>query len=525
MLIQMKKYIFISLLLLFYLQSFAQNKYDYVWQMGYSYSRGPAPANAPLFGFQFNFNNGKTKIDTMSRGYDFLETVQSTCDSVGNYLFSSNGCKIFNKNFEIMENGDDLNQVPVSTFSNSCIVTFSQAEVLRNGALSLPVPNSKDSLFAFFRTEVNQVIIAQQNLLPLNLYYSEINMKYNNGLGKVIIKNKVIVKDTLDGGDIKAVKHANGKDWWVITRKFASNTFFTFRLSAKGIDSSFMQSIGEPTGLRGQGGGEAAFSPNGLKYAYFTSRDQLMLYDFDRMTGKLSNFKRIVIPFEVNVVDALFTGITFAPNSKFLYLFAITQIFQIDTDASDIQGNILQVARYDPVAAPYAFPTAGRLAPDCKIYFVSNNGIQLLGYIRYPDKKGTACQVVQGGIKLPYSVATVSGLPNNPNYRLGITPTYPCDSTIDFRVSTQDVWLFKINFVLFPNPATNELNIDFDPINGEQAEISLYNLLGSQVGQQKLDLISTPLSINVSNLPSGMYHAVLQIKGRSPAVQKFVIVR
>ena len=100
-----------------------------------------------------------------------------------------------------------------------------------------------------------------------------------------------------------------------------------------------------------------------------------------------------------------------------------------------------------------------------------------------------------------------------------------CDSA-DIKVSISSIYDKQQKIKLFPNPAANELNIDFDPINGEtQAEISLYNLLGSEVGQQKLDLINTPLSINVSNLPSGMYTAVLKIKGRSPAVEKFVIVK
>jgi hypothetical protein len=154
----MKKLIIIILINCFYSSIYSQNKYDYIWHTGYSYLRGPAPTYAPLFGFQINFNNGKAKIDTMKRNYDFLETVQSTCDSNGNFLFSSNGCKIFNKNFEVMDNGDDLNQVPQSTFSNACIETFSKAEIIRNGALSLSIPDSKDSLFAFFRTESNKVI-------------------------------------------------------------------------------------------------------------------------------------------------------------------------------------------------------------------------------------------------------------------------------------------------------------------------------------------------------------------------------
>ncbi len=423
-----------------------------------------------------------------------------------------------------MENGDSLNLV--SPLSNSCTSLSFMAEILRQGALLLPVPSSKDSLFALFRTEIDKIVVPQQNYLPKNLYYSLINMKFNNGLGKVIIKNRIIVNDTLDGGNINAVRHANGKDWWIITRKFISDKFFTFRFSASQIDSSFTQSIGEPTSRRTQGGGQAVFSPDGSKYAYFTAIDQLMLYDFNRVTGKLSNFRRVVIPTELGGSDFLISSISISPNSKYLYLFAIKEIIQLDLQAIDMPNSIIRVATHDPIAAPFAFPTNSQLAPDCKIYFTSTNGLQWFGYIRYPDRKGVACQVVQGGIRLPFNVAIVGGMPNNPNYRLGVTPTHPCDSTIDFRVATQEALLPKVNFVLFPNPATNELNIDFDPINGEtKAEITLYNLLGSKVGQQKLDLINTPLSINVANLPSGMYTAVLQIKGRSPAAQKFVIVR
>jgi Secretion system C-terminal sorting domain len=99
-----------------------------------------------------------------------------------------------------------------------------------------------------------------------------------------------------------------------------------------------------------------------------------------------------------------------------------------------------------------------------------------------------------------------------------------CDSA-DVKVSLSQPNLEQ-KIRLSPNPVVDQLNIDFEPINGEvQVEISIFNSLGSKVGHQKLDMGNPPLSINVSNLPSGMYTAVLQIKGRSPAVQKFVIVR
>lgn len=502
----------------------AQNKYDYIWHTGYSFFRGPAPDYAPLFGFQLNFNGGRVKTDTMKRGYDFQETVQSTCDSSGKFLFSSNGCKVFNKNFEIMENGDDMSQVPQSSFSNACVVTGSKSEVIKNGALSLPIPNSKDTLFAYFRTELNEVIVPRQTSIPLNLYYSTINMNANNGLGKVVVKNQIIVRDTLDGGDINAVKHGNGKDWWVLTRKFISGIFFTFRVSANGLDSSFTQSIGEPTARRWQLGGQANFSPNGLKYAYFTSLDQLMLYDFNRSTGKLSNFRRINIPYELSPTDLTFAGLAFSGNSKYLYVFTATQVFQVDVEAADIQNNILEVARYDPVAAPYALMTGGWLAPDCKIYFVSGNGAQYFGYIRYPDRKGVACQVLQGAVKTPYTSAIIGGLPNNPNYRLGVIPTHPCDSTIDFRVANKETFT-KIDVNVFPNPSTGNVTLDWDDgINTEGGIVRVFNMLGQMVFQRRIPSIETRAQLDL-NVPSGVYQIALNFKENKVFQGKVVIVK
>jgi Secretion system C-terminal sorting domain len=505
----MKSIITITVLVMYFINPvYSQNKYDYIWHMGYRFYNSPSSL---WFGFQLNFNKGKVKIDTMRFNYDFKETVSSTCDSSGNFLFSSNGCKIFNKNFDVMDNGDDLNQVSQSSFANACIVTVLKSEIITNGVLSLPIPNSQDTLFAFFRSETNNVIAPPQNVLPLNLYYSLINMKANNGLGKVVVKNQVIVRDTLDGGDVNAVKHGNGKDWWVVSRKFRSDTFFTFRVSSNGLDSSFKQKVGEPTVIRGQYGGEAVFAPNGIKYAYFTGRDNLMLYDFNRNTGKLSNFKRILIPYELSIADLLFSGITFSANSKFLYVFTTTQIFQVNIEAADIQSNILEVARYDAVAAPYAFLTAGRLGPDCKIYFVSTNGLQYFGYIRYPDRKGVACQVMQGAIKTPNTTAISGGLPNNPNYRLGITPTYPCDSTIDFRVPTKETFT-KIDVNVFPNPSTGNVTLDWDDgINTEGGIVRVFNMLGQMVFQQTIPSIETRAQLEL-NVPSGVYHIRMNFK-------------
>ena len=508
--------IIIIIILLLFLNEFvsnAQNKYDYTWDTGYSY-------NKP-WGFQLNFNNGKVKIDTFRRTYEFLETVASISDSTGKFQFSTNGCKVFNKNYMTMENGDSLN-LTIPPF-NSCSYT-NRGEVIQQGSLILPVPNSKDSLFALFRSELDEVIVPQQNLLPKNLYYSLINMKANSELGKVVVKNRIIVNDTLDGGNISAVKHSNGRDWWVMTRKFISNRFFTFKFSASQIDSSFIQSIGEPTLNLTQGGGRAIFSPNGLLYAYFTGKNHLMLYDFNRETGKLNNFRRIIVPTELIDSNLILSSISISPNSQFLYIFAIKEVIQIDLQATDIQSGIIQVAKHDPIVAPFAFPTNSQLGPDCKIYFTSTNGLQILGYIRYPDRKGIACQVVQAGIKLPYNVAIVGGLPNNPNYRLGVTPTHPCDSTIDFRVPTKETYS-KIDVNVFPNPSTGNVTLDWDDgINTEGGIVRVFNMLGQMVFQQKIPAIDTRAQLEL-NVPSGVYQIRINFKEHKVFQGKVLIVK
>ena len=44
-------------------------------------------------------------------------------------------------------------------------------------------------------------------------------MDKNGGKGKVIYKNKVVYQDTLMWGYLHAIKHANGKDWWIVDLK------------------------------------------------------------------------------------------------------------------------------------------------------------------------------------------------------------------------------------------------------------------------------------------------------------------
>ena len=488
-------------------------KYDYVWQLGYRYR--------PNINFELNFNSKKAVIKTNTRNFDlYLTTTTMSNPKTGDMLFATNGCNIYDKSFNIMENGNDINLSLIAD-----IVCNRFGNVIVQGALALPSPDDKnDSIFYLFNQSFNRIILGNQKLIVDKFYYSIIDIKKNNGLGSVISKNQILLNDTLDGG-IVSVKHADGKSWWILVREYNTTNFYTYKLSSNGIDSPFTQSIGLTYDYPCNGGIQSCFSPDGKKLAAYSNCDGLFIYDFNRQTGKLSNFMHDTL---YELPGYWHGGCVISPNSQFLYALTGNTIYQYDLKASDIKSSKVLVAQYDGYKDPFdVYLTFGQLAPDCRIYVFSINGIQSFGYIKYPDRKGIDCQVVQHGISLPKDDLAVAGsVPNFPNYRLGVTPTYPCDSTIEFKVATSEVQLPPVQYILYPNPTNTTLNIDYEPTGGEtKADVTITDLLGKIVFTQKLDLYSTPLSMDVQNLPAGMYHCIFKVKDKLPTAQRFVIIR
>src|SRR5574337_806253 len=99
-------------------------------------------------------------------------------------------------------------------------------------------------------------------------------MSLNNGSGAVIQKN-ILVSDTMVGEKLVAIKHANGRDWWLITHYQdifftapPNNLFIKYLITPNGISAPIYQSIG--TLLFGSGGsfGEMQCNLTGDKIAF-----------------------------------------------------------------------------------------------------------------------------------------------------------------------------------------------------------------------------------------------------------------
>ena len=363
-----------------------------------------------------DFSGNEAVSYDQERDMNIDVTIASMCDSLGNLLFYTNGVYIANHLHEKMENGDSLNPGEL-TWNN-----YSGGLRANQSAIVLPFPNNLSKYFLIhIKLDYHPLLVLSRS----TIYYSLIDMSENNGEGKVVSKNVEIINDqNLNFGMMTAVKHGNGRDWWAVFPLKAENVFYKVLVSPQGTElmSEQVLSPAFPSSLGTNG--FITFSIDDSHLARYEFNHGIYLYDFDRCTGMFDD-NPLFIPMPDST--GLGGGISFSPSGRFLYAVTSRRIFQLDLWASDIAASMETVAEYDGYGDP--LPTSfftSQLGPDGKIYVNTNNGAQVLHYINYPDKKGTACEVVQHGLQLATRNRFTSQ--HFPNYRLGPLDGSPCDT-------------------------------------------------------------------------------------------------
>jgi len=460
-----------------------------LWLLGYDNPTGP-PWGLPYGGIDIDFMTGVPDISFESRNINFTSTNASICDTNGNLLFYSNGICVANAQHDTMQNGSGIN--PGWYVNNS----GSFGSGIPQACLIIPYPDH-DSLYYLFHSTIDTII--GQFAVAQKLYMSIINMNSDNGLGAVISKNNIIILDTLNHGKLTACKHANGRDWWIICHKAYSKIFYKSLVTPFGVYGPYTQQIGM---FRQPDNGQACFSPDGTKYAYYSSdlgNQGAQLFDFNRCTGMFSH------PYYLNIQDTsyLINGVAFSPNSNLLYASTPWRMYQFDCTAPDINASKYLVAEWDSFYSPPGYPFAttfysSQLAPDGKIYTSSSNSSLFLHVINFPDSIGSACDMVQHGISLP--TYNGFGVPNHPNYFLGKIPGSLCDTIIGVGIEENN----SINFVLAPNPNDGYFAISYAP-QKEPGAMEIYDLLGNLVLRDPITQWSQFKNVYVSHIPNGIY--------------------
>ncbi len=347
-------------------------------------------------------------------------------------------------------------------------------------------------------------------------------MTQNSGKGKVLEKNVPILSDSLSYHMLTAVRHGNGRDWWVFKPEKLSNGYYRILFTPWGFQPAQKQHIGHSFSVD-DGRGQALFSPDGTKYARYDIRNDLHIFDFDRCTGELSN------PVSIEIVDSADTlsgagGAAFSPNSRYLYIPSTTKLYQFDTWADDVAASKVTVGEWDGFSSP--LPTTffmAQLGPDGRIYINGLNSVNVLHVIHEPDSAGLACNFEQHAITTPTLV--LQGMPHFPNYRLGKWEGSPCDSMLTSETVEREM---TETLKLHPNPASGFFvaDLNLDDYSGKLKTAVLVNdALGRLVASHTLSPYSSLHRFEVVGLPQGYYIVSLCRGGEIVAKKPLIIQR
>ncbi|QQR87173.1 MAG: T9SS type A sorting domain-containing protein [Flavobacteriales bacterium] len=414
-------------------------------------------------------------------------------------LFFTNGATVGIQNGDTMPNGGGL--APSDYTDN-----YPEALQIPQAALIIPDPGDGERYYLFHCT-----VDDLQTSTTFYLYVTTIDMGLNGGSGEVVQKNEVVLNAAIQPGKLAAVRHGNGRDWWVYAHEVNTDRFWRFLVTPSGIAGPSDQTIGV---VRPSDAGRTAFSADGSRFAYYWGVSDLDIFSVDRCTGLFSDDVHI----DINDYNGN-AGVAFSPSGRFLYVSSVYDVYQVDMEASDIAASILHIAEWDSTYSPgpplATLFNAAQLAPDGRIYISTGNGTDKLHVINYPDSLGAACGIQQHAITLP--TYWFNSLPNHPNYHLGALDGSVCDS-LDVGLVEQPE---NLNLSLYPNPNAGAFAITYAP-QPTSGMLEVVALDGRVVHRESVAPWSQLNRVELRDLSPGMYQCTVRF-GAQEGVRRFVV--
>lgn len=412
----MTRILFLLFVISFLPTSSAQ-KHDYHWVLGYGGNGDVADTSSIAGGIVMDFATSPPARVKQNLKMNFNQNVHACSDSMGNLLYYTNGIRIRDRTFELMENGDMLN--PGTIWNNN------QDDFYPGwGTFSIPFPGHSNQYILF-----HLGVYLNNGLIYSPFYYTVIDMNMNNGLGAVIDKNHVLLQGNFN--QPTAVKHANGRDWWVVIGQYNEPKYFVFLVNEQGISAPQEQMIGDPYHFPAESG-NSIFSPDGTLYVQNESANGCRVHLFDRCTGQLSHYRIL----QYDTIYGSFHPFLamFSEDSRFLYIGSTRYMAQVDMWADSFtvaRTDTIQMTDWDfnPFPGFVTLFYQGSLAPDNKIYMCSFAETMVMHVMHHPNLPGQACDLENSGLGLPRFNGGSTCL--FPNYRLGAWEGSPCDTLLE----------------------------------------------------------------------------------------------
>ena len=401
----------------------------------------------------------------------------------GKLFFYSNGEKVWNSLNQVMLNGDSLKGTNYVT----------------QAALVIPSPSDSNQYYLFTLFNYEKAQVSHNPGYPSDLYYSIIDMRLDQGKGGILNQQKNIFLRANLTEKLTAVLHTNQKDYWILTHKWKSNSFYADLLNNQGFNYLNPIQIGsyhpynpqDTVELSTQSMGFLQASPDGKKLActIWGSYTPFSLFDFDAATGSISNYINLG-----NLIDPF--GVSFSPDNTKLYVqnFSRTPdtkshnlISQYDLKAGDTNAiissgksiyldNPYTNIGINPASIYYAL----QIGPDGRIYgasaYTEENvpGDNNFYVINQPNQKGFDCDLQYQ--QMEYNGGSITG--GLPNFVQNIFNGLEPKPNTPINCQINDV-------IVFPNPTKDVFQINVSDKCFQPYILLITNSLG-QIIEKKL---------------------------------------
>lgn len=339
--------------------------------------------NQWYFGEQagIDFNNGSMAI-LDGNNQDAMEGCATISDVNGDLLFYTNGVTVWNRNHEVMLNGDSIGG-DAGSAQNSLIMPF----------------NGDETMYYIFTTE--QVYGDDEYALK----YSIVDMKEDVSLGKVVMKNAKLMDNSTERVTGSGF---TGSDL-IVVHEFGNNTFRTYQTGANGLNSAIFSPGGETHEFMDElsATGYMKISPTFNQIAVLIpGTGQVEILDFSQ--GEVSN------PRLIDTGEQDLYGLEFSPGATKLYLTtssANSKLIQYDLDSlnsADPEADI-EATKFDGYTQGANYG-ALQIGPDGVIYMAVDNAGSI-GNITAPEGDDGSNGFNPSGFNLQGRTSRL-GLPN-----------------------------------------------------------------------------------------------------------------
>ncbi len=356
-----------------------------------------------------DFNNGASAI-TDNNLMTSPAAASSISDANGDLLFYTNGVSVWNKEHELMLNGDNIGGDSTST----------------QGAMIVPVPGDSTIFYVFTTDPV-------WGDYSYDVRYAMVDIKKDTARGEVIFKNRPLFTNSTERMTATAV---GGSIIWLITHEYGNNVFRAYPITEDGIGAPVISAAGSVHRFSEERNGTATMTVgNGNTRIAVALQDSVSnfveLFSFTDSTGMVDDFLQIDL---TEPIPSLAYGVAFSPSLEKLYVSTSggsSKLLQYDLDSINAP-----TAKADIEATKFEIATSSeeygtlQIGPDGIIYLaVENSGS--LGTINNPNGDDISSSFVEDGFNLegrtsrlglPNFVQTVSNPPNSP----GITYSNAC---------------------------------------------------------------------------------------------------